>query len=152
MLLDNSKPCQIGMIVKDVEKSKAQWAEFLGVPEPPISLLGDYSVTQTRLRGLPAPDADCRMAFFNLENIQLELIEPSPAPSAWREYLDEKGEGIHHYGYNVEDIKKSIENMKNAGFELIQNGTYGDGSGAYAYFDCREKLGCFCELLCSFKK
>ena len=149
-LLGGKKPCQIGMIVKDVEASKARYAAFLGVETPPTVDAGEYSVTKTVYRGLPAPDAACHMAFFELGNIQLELIEPNAAQSTWREHLEKNGEGIHHLGYQVKDIYKSIDDMKNAGYELTQFGFYGDGSGAYAYFDCTKELKCYIELLTNF--
>ena len=149
-LLGGNKPCQIGMIVKDVEASKARIAAFLGMAVPPTVGVGEYSVTKTVYRGLPAPDASCSMAFFELDNIQLELIEPNAAMSTWREHLEKNGEGMHHLGYQVKDIYKSIDDMKNAGYELTQFGFYGDGSGAYAYFDCTKELKCYIELLTNF--
>lgn len=149
-LLGVTKPCQIGMIVKDVEESKAKYAAFLGVQAPPTVDVGDYSVTKTVYRGLPAPEAKCLMAFFELGNIQFELIQPNAAMSTWREHLEKHGEGMHHLGYQVKDIYKSIEDMKKAGYELTQFGFYGDGSGAYAYFDCTKDLKLYVELLTNF--
>ena len=88
---------------------------------------------------------------YNLPNIQLELIEPNEARSTWRDFLEKHGEGIHHYGYQVADIRQSMADMKAAGYQLTQFGYYGDASGAYAYYDCTAELGCFVELLCSFR-
>ena len=149
-ILGGASPCQVGMIVKDIEEAKVRWAAFLGTETPETVGVGDYAVTKTVFRGQPAPDAYCRMAFFNLDSIQLELIQPNEAPSTWREFLNEKGEGIHHYGFQVKDIFKTMEEMKAAGYELVQWGYYGGGDGAYAYFDCVKELKCVVELLCSF--
>ena len=38
------------------------------------------------------------------------------------------------------------------GMRLTQKGIYNDGSGMYAYYDARESLRCFVELLHSFPK
>lgn len=149
-LLGNASPCQIGMIVSDIEVSKVKWASFLGMPVPPTQPCGDYAICKTEYYGQPAPEANSKLAFFDLPNIQLELIEPNAAKSTWRDHLEQFGEGIHHYGYQVPDIFKSIEDMKAAGYTLTQFGFYGDGNGAYAYFDCKADLGCYVELLCSF--
>ena len=151
-VLGTCHPCQIGMIVKNMDEAKAHMAAFLGVPVPSSCDAGDYAVTKTVFRSQPAPDAASKLAFFNLPNIQLELIEPNEAPSTWREYLDTHGEGVHHLGFNVDDIWGRMEDMKNAGYELVQFGYYGSGDGAYAYFDCTEELKMYVELLCSFKK
>ena len=53
-------------------------------------------------------------------------------------------------GFIVDDIFKRMEMMKEAGYKLTQFGYYGDGNGAYAYYDCTEELKCYVELLCSF--
>ncbi len=143
---------QVGFIVKDVEATKKKWAEFLGVPVPPTQPIGEYEVTQTRYKGEPAPEAYCDMAFFDVgPGIQLELIQPNDKPSTWRQFLDEKGEGIHHVAFQVKDSAKMVANAEANGLKLIQKGTYGDGSGEYNYLDAPE-LKCVVELLESYGK
>lgn len=151
-ILGVSTPCQVGMITSDIERARKKWAEFLGVEEPEARWCGEYEICKTEYRGQPAPEANCKLAFFDLPNIQLELIEPNAARSTWRDHLEKYGDGIHHYGYQVKDIREGIDAMKSAGYELVQFGYYGDASGAYAYFDCSADMGCFIELLCSFPK
>ena len=149
-ILGTHSPCQIGMIVKDIEETKKKVAAFYGIEAPATVGGGDYAITKTLYKGEPAPDANCKLAFFEMGNIQLELIEPNEYNSTWRDHLVEAGEGMHHLGFIVDDIFKRMEMMKEAGYELTQFGYYGDGNGAYAYFDCRKDLKCFVELLCSF--
>lgn len=151
-ILGISTPCQVGMITADIECAKKKWAKFLGVEEPEARWCGEYAICKTEYRGQPAPEANSKLAFFDLPNIQLELIEPNAAKSTWRDNLEKFGGGIHHYGYQVPDIWKGIDAMKTAGYELVQFGYYGDASGAYAYFDCTAAMGCYIELLCSFPK
>ena len=149
-ILGTKKPCQIGMIVKNVEESKMKVAALYGLDVPPTVGGGDYAVTKTEYMGNPAPDANCKMAFFDFDNIQLELIEPNEHNSTWRDHLVNVGEGMHHLGFIVDDIFKRMEMMKQAGYKLTQFGYYGSGNGAYAYFDCTEDVKCFVELLCNF--
>ena len=149
-ILGVSVPCQVGMITDNIDSAKKKWAEFLGVEEPEARWCGEYAICKTEYRGQPAPEANSKLAFFDLPNIQLELIEPNTAKSTWRDHLEKCGSGIHHYGYQVPDIFKAMEDMKAAGYTLTQFGYYGDGNGAYAYFDCKADLGCYVELLCSF--
>ena len=66
---------QVGFIVKDIESVKAKFAELFGVAVPPTIDGGEYAVTQTQYRGQAAPEANCLMAFFNLDNgFQIELM------------------------------------------------------------------------------
>lgn len=151
-VLGTCSPSQVALIVKDIEASKKSIALFLGQDVPPTQDVGQFEITKTEYMGSPAPEASCKLAFFNMGNIQLELIEPNEAQSTWRDHLEKHGEGLHHLGYNVPDIFKAMEDMKAQGYKLTQFGYYGDGNGAYAYFDATEQLKCFIELLCSFKK
>lgn len=143
---------QVGFIVKDVEETKKKWAEFLGVEVPPTQPIGDFAVTQTQFQGEPAPEAYCWMAFFDVgPGLQLELIQPNDKPSTWRNFLVEKGEGIHHVAFQVKDSAACVANAEAAGLKLVQKGTYGDGSGEYNYLDAPE-LKCIVELLESYGK
>lgn len=63
-ILGGASPCQVGMIVKDIEEAKTRWAAFLGKEVPPTVDVGEFSVTKTEFRGKSAPDASCNMAFF----------------------------------------------------------------------------------------
>ena len=66
---------QIGFIVRDIEKAKRKFAEFLGVEPPPHFDGGRYEVTGTTVEGKPAPKANCLMAFFDVgPNVQSALI------------------------------------------------------------------------------
>ncbi len=141
---------QVGFIVKDVEATKKKWAEFLGVEVPPTQPIGDFEVTQTNFQGEPAPKAYCWMAFFDVgPGIQLELIQPNEEPSTWRNFLDEKGEGIHHVAFQIKDSKACVANAEANGLKLVQHGVYGDGSGEYNYLEAPE-LKCIVELLESY--
>jgi catechol 2,3-dioxygenase-like lactoylglutathione lyase family enzyme len=141
---------QVGFIVRDVEASKRKWAAFLGVEVPETQPIGDFAITGTQYKGEPAPEASCQMAFFDVgPGVQLELIEPNEAPSTWRDFLDEHGEGLHHIAFQVKDSAAQVKNAELAGLKLIQHGTYGDGSGQYNYLEAPE-LHCIIELLESY--
>ncbi len=151
-IMGTMRLAQVGFIVRNVEESKKKMAEFLGVPVPPTQDAGDLAVTGTKVEGRPAPDAGCKMAFFDLENIQLELIEPNEAKSTWRDFLDKHGEGIHHIAFGVKNTEEKIRACEKAGFPCVQRGKYGDGGGEYAYMDATDSLKCIIETLESYEK
>jgi len=138
---------QIGFIVRDVEKTKEQVARFLDVPVPETRNSGEFAVTQTQYRGNPAPDAQCKMAFFRFGDLEVEFIEPNEAPSAWREYLETKGEGVHHISFNVKNMKENVQRCEDWGMKLIQKGEYRGGNGRYAFLDALDDLKIVVELL-----
>ena len=141
---------QVGFIVRDVEATKIKFAEFFGVPVPPTCDGGKYEVTGTTVNGEPAPDANCFMAFFDLENIQLELIQPNGVKSTWQDFLDEHGEGIHHIAFPVKNTDEKIKAAEKFGAVCVQRGKYGGGNGEYAYLDFTKDLTCLMETLESY--
>ena len=139
---------QVGFIVRDIEASKKVFAEFFGVEVPRHFDGGKYEITQTTLEGKPAPDANCLMAFFNGgPNLQVELIQPNGVKSAWQDFLDEHGEGIHHIAFNIKGMDEKVLLCENFGMKCVQRGKYGDGGGEYAYLDASADLKCIVELL-----
>lgn len=143
---------QVGFIVKDIEKTKTRWAEFLGVTPPSTLGGGKFEITQTQVAGKPAPKANCLMAFFDVgPNVQLELIQPNGEKSTWQDFLDQRGEGIHHIAFHVKDMNGNIRACEAFGMECVQRGKYGDGGGEYAYLDAGEDLKCLVELLENYR-
>ena len=149
-VLNSLRVAQVGFIVRDVEMTKQKFAQFLGVPVPPTVTSGDYAVTQTLVEGQSAPEAACKMAFFNLENIQLELIEPNGVKSTWQDFLDKHGEGIHHIAFGIDGTDEKLLTLEGMGLKCVQRGKYNDGSGEYAYVDANDDLKCIIETLESF--
>jgi len=144
---------QVGLIVKDIEKTKKKWADFFGVSVPATVEAGDYEITRTKYKGRNAPKAKCKMAFFEAgNNMQLELIQPNKEKSTWRDFLDKNGEGIHHIAFGVNGMEKILENCLKDGIKCVQRGRYGDASGEYAYLDTGKDLKCVIELLESYSK
>ena len=152
-VIDTKVLTQVGFIVKDIDKSKAKFAEFFGVPVPVTIGGGDFEITQTEVMGKPAPDANCLMAFFQVgENVHIELIQPNGMKSTWQDFLDENGEGMHHIAFGIKGMNDKIIACEKFGMKLVQKGEFGDASGRYAYMDASNDLHCLIELLEHGKK
>ena len=100
--------CQVGFIVKDIEASAQRYAELFGMqPRPMIRHLG-YGRAKTTVNGQPS-EATARLAFFEIGQLTIELIQPDDKPSVWRDFLDKHGEGVHHIAFRVDDTKRRRE-------------------------------------------
>lgn len=144
-LVDNQKMTQVGIIVDDIEKASEAWSNFLGLEElPKINVAEGHESRPTVYRGNPS-DATAKLAFFQLDNMTIELIEPLEGKSTWREFLEENGPGIHHIAFNVENMKRSVKLFGEVGIKEVQHG--GWGSGEYAYMDASGSLELIIELL-----
>ena len=144
-VLNTSVVIQIGIVVRDIEEAAKDYAAFLGVPTPEITMTDVYEVAQTTLYGKPTT-ARAKQAFFDIGPCtQIELLEPDGEESTWREFLNNQGEGVHHIAFQVDGMEKMIRTCDDSGFPLIQKGCWETGS--YAYVDTREKLKIITELL-----
>jgi 4-hydroxyphenylpyruvate dioxygenase-like putative hemolysin len=72
----------------------------LGLPRPDVIVTDDYEQARTVYRGQPSP-ARAKLAFFDMGQVKIELIEPIGDLSAWKETLNAKGEGIHHIAFQI---------------------------------------------------
>ncbi len=142
--LDNLRVTQIGYIVKDIEEARTRFAQFFSMDIPEIKVTGEYEHTQAEYRGKPSK-ARAKLAFFHLENLDIELIEPDEEQSVWCEHLEEHGEGIQHIAFEIKGMKQKIEMFGNDGMELLQKGEY--TGGRYAYVDTTKAIDTVVELL-----
>lgn len=144
-LIEDKNMTQVGIIVDDIEEAAKAWSNFLGMDEVPgINVAEGHESRPTVFRGEPG-EATARLAFFQLENITIELIEPLEGPSTWREFLEKHGPGIHHIAFNVEKMSRTVHLFGEAGIKEVQHG--GWGTGEYAYMDATDSLGLIIELL-----
>ena len=142
--LDSTTVVQIGIIVKDAEKTASHYAEVFGIPKPVVVPIADDSFANTNYRG-QASAAKGKAAFFDLGPVQMELIEPVGTGSTWEEFLRTHGEGLHHIAIKTQAMGEACDFLASQGMETIQQGGW-DG-GQYAYVDGSKQLGLILELL-----
>ena len=147
-IITSKTVAQVAIIVRDIDKARVAWAEMLGVKTPEVSVAEGHFSRPTKYKGEPS-DAKAKLAFIEMENIQIELIQPLGGKSAWQEFLDKKGEGLHHVAFMVKNINGVEKQFEAQGMHVVQSGGW-DG-GAYTYVDASNKLGCVLELLENYK-
>jgi catechol 2,3-dioxygenase-like lactoylglutathione lyase family enzyme len=143
--LGSTTLAQVAIVVRDIEASSRRYAEILGVPQPKIITTAPGSDVNMTYRGAPS-DAQAKLAFFSLGQVQLELIEPLGGKSTWQEALDHHGESVHHLAFWVEGMQRSVDFLATHDIPMIQRGDMGE-NGQYAYFDAEKPLGVVLELL-----
>lgn len=142
--LKEERVTQVGIVVEDIQKASQDWATFLGREKPEIVLAQGHESRPTEFRG-SSSNAMAKLAFFELDNLTIELIEPLEGPSTWEEYLKDHGPGIHHIAFEVGDMETSVLKFSELGIREVQHG--GWGSGEYAYMDASGSLELIIELL-----
>jgi len=142
--LGNNVVMQVGIIVRDIESKARAWSEILGLPEPDIIITDSVEKTRAEYKGRPLAGR-ARLAFFQMGQVTVELIEPVDGPSTWKDQLDEHGDSLHHIAFDIEGMKEKTDYLNSQGVPLIQKGEY--EGGRYAYFDGVTRLGTIIELL-----
>jgi methylmalonyl-CoA/ethylmalonyl-CoA epimerase len=132
------------LVVKDIDKAVTHY-RALGIgpfQAPPVK------PSELTLKGKPIP-----LDYFNRQEvmgkmgtINLQLCQPISGESPWQEFLDAKGEGVHHLGFFVDDIKKETDQFKAAGFEVLLAAKFEGGGGA-AYIDISKTGDFYIELI-----
>jgi methylmalonyl-CoA/ethylmalonyl-CoA epimerase len=135
---------QIGIIVRNLQKATDNYWSTLGIGpwmtmriEPP--LLADVI-----MRGKPV-EASMMAAIAQNGNIQLELIQPLEGPSVWKEFLEQRGEGLHHVQSLVQDPGTALVAFREMGVEVLMSGRIGDN--IFYYMDTEPLLGTIYEFV-----
>jgi methylmalonyl-CoA/ethylmalonyl-CoA epimerase len=138
---------QIGLVVKDIDQSIDAYCDVLSLPRPTPVITDEFELAQTQYAGKPTL-ARAKLAFFNMGQVQIELIEPIDEPSTWKDSLNQKGEGFHHIAFVIKDTAKIVKYFGTKDIPLVQQGQY--TGGMYSYLDATQKLGLMIELLENF--
>jgi catechol 2,3-dioxygenase-like lactoylglutathione lyase family enzyme len=139
-----NKVVQVGLVVRDIERVAQNYCRIFGVEMPRIIETEGYERAFTTYRGQPSM-ARARLAFFDMGQLSIELIEPIGEPSTWKEFLDANGEGVHHIAFHIQDGATVVQRLAQEGIPVVQQGDY--TGGRYIYLDGAEKLGVALELL-----
>lgn len=60
-----------------------------------------------------------RTAFLSAGDSNLELLEPLSPDSTVAKFIEKRGEGIHHICFRVTNLEEHLDQLKKAGFRLI---------------------------------
>jgi len=58
-------------------------------------------------------------AMFRVGESWIQLLRPLGPDTPVGKYIEKRGEGVHHVGYGVSDLKAVLEHLKAAGLQLI---------------------------------
>lgn len=139
--------CQVGLVVRDIEAMTEVYSQVFDLPKPGIMITDESEIAKTTYRGKPT-DARAKLAFFDMGQVSLELIEPIGGPSTWQEYLDENGPGVHHIAFTIKGTQEVVAFLEGKGINVVQQGHY--TGGMYTYMDSASVLGVALELLENF--
>ena len=131
---------QVCLVVGDLEHAVGRLQDLLN--------LGSFKFKET-----DRPDAvvhgkkthvRARRAYAQAGPMELELIEPGAGENIFREFLDSRGEGVHHFGTLVPDLDEALARFEEKGIGVLQRQE--SGRTRLAYLDTEKALGVILEL------
>ncbi|CAM3239981.1 MULTISPECIES: methylmalonyl-CoA epimerase [Brevibacillus] len=99
-----NKIAHIGIAVKSIEETLPFYTEQLG-----LTLLGMEEV----------PSEQVKVAFLEIGESRIELLEPLSVESPIAKFMEKRGEGIHHIALDVDNVEERLERLKENGIPLI---------------------------------
>jgi catechol 2,3-dioxygenase-like lactoylglutathione lyase family enzyme len=140
MPIGTTKLCHIAILVKDLDKAIKNWEQILGVKANEPFYLPPNTEVPTFTDGKLGDYSDCRLAVIQLENCQLELVQPGEKAGPWKDKLDRDGEGLQHLSFIVPDRKKAQGELQAIGAPKPYHIGYWPG-GTYSFTDSVAQLG-----------
>jgi len=133
---------QLGYVVSDIEKTCRYYESTFGMG--PFSEVIDVDMDGALLRGKPVK-TKIKVAFAQSGDVQVEFIQPVEGNNVYTEFLESKGDGIHHLAFQVDDMDAMKAEFAKKGFEPVFQRDM--EVMEFAYFDTSEFGGLMVEFL-----
>jgi len=94
----------VGIAVRDLDAAIAFYTEAFGVQLAHRETVEEQGVEE---------------AMFRVGESWIQLLRPLGPDTPVGKYIEKRGEGVHHVGYGVSDLKTVLEHLKSEGLTLI---------------------------------
>jgi methylmalonyl-CoA/ethylmalonyl-CoA epimerase len=131
----------IGVVVKDMDKTIERLSTTFGI-DSWDTWERHYPEAQVVVGKGPFA---YRVAFADLGPIELELIEVLEGSTIHADFVNTKGEGLHHIGFRVPDLQQVVNTLQEKGIG-VQQSAFREGA-RYAYMDPAELGGIMFEFV-----
>jgi hypothetical protein len=141
---------QFAFAIDDPDPVSLFWA---GLGFPPLEIT--HGETWGKEYYGKSADFDMKLGWQRHGNIVYEWCIPLKGPTVYADHIRTHGEGIQHFGFNVQDMDQAIAFFKDQGYDISMSGGWGEkgkpGSGRFAYVDTEKVGGETIELLWSYR-
>jgi len=96
----------IGIAVKNIEEAEQRFTQLLGTLSYKREIVESEGVLTS---------------FFKVGESKIELLAAVGNNSPIQKFIEKKGEGIHHIAFEVENIEQKMTELKEKGFQLIND-------------------------------
>jgi methylmalonyl-CoA/ethylmalonyl-CoA epimerase len=123
----------IGFAVRDIDEAIAFYSRAFDV---------------TEWERIPMPERFMDVAATRVGGMLLEIIAPTSEEASFAKFLRERGPGMHHVAYRVDDIAAALADAKTRGVQLIDEAPRpGLHNTLTAFLHPKSTLGVLIELV-----
>ena len=124
----------LGIAVKSLDEAIPVWEKLLGTKCYSIEEVAEQKV---------------KTAFFKIGQTKIELLEATAPESPVAKFIENKGAGVHHVAFAVEDLPGSLAAAEAAGVQLIDKAPRKGAEGLnIAFLHPKSTGGVLTELCC----
>ncbi len=138
----------VATVVKDMDAA-VKYYESLGIFtfQPEFALdATTYEEYEVYGKSVKSSKDKTRMRFASIGPNRIELVSPVQGNPLYVDFLKQKGEGIHHIAFYVDDLEAEIKKLKAKGIPMLTKVKRAPGRG-FAYFDIRKQGGVILEII-----
>ncbi|HTY54216.1 MAG TPA: VOC family protein [Candidatus Binataceae bacterium] len=138
---------QVAFAVRDMDAAQKFFNEKMGVPRFLVLNKFSESVTEKMYHGKPA-NSQFKIALAYSGETQLELCQHISGDTIYKDFLDKRGEGLHHLGFFMDDKQKhdkALADLIAQGYPVLMSGRLGELS--FTYLDTEAAIGSIMELV-----
>lgn len=122
----------LGIAVRSLDEAVPFYRDSLGMALQGVEEVPEYAV---------------RVAFLKIGESVIELLEPTSGEGMIARFLAERGPGIHHVAYEVEDLEAAIRSCEARGVKMIDRAPRRGAHGArIAFMDPESSQSVLTEL------
>jgi methylmalonyl-CoA/ethylmalonyl-CoA epimerase len=94
----------IGIAVNSIDEQRGFYEQTLGAVFEGTEVVADQKV---------------KVGFFRIGDVRLELLEPTDPTSTVAQFIEKRGQGLHHVAYTVADLPARIAELQQEGVRMI---------------------------------
>lgn len=138
----------VAIVVKDLEEAVEQYHRTFGIGPWSFFTYGSPLLKRMIYHGREVQHT-FRIALAQTGSQRIELVQHVSGESIYADFIAEYGYGVQHLGVTVENMKVALAQAAAAGIAVIQEGGgFGlNGDGAIAYLDTYMDYGVILELV-----
>ena len=129
--MEPKKIDHIGIAVSDLKSAKSFYEDCLGMEVDHEETLGDMKI-----------------AFVPVGGVNLELIQSTTEDGVIAKFIANRGEGVHHIAYEVEDVESALKELQRQGVKVVDKKARSGAHGKkVAFLHPKSAYGVLTELV-----